>query len=246
MNIQLMSTVLSSTVLQGNQEVESILEDYRSIPVSLSSGRLRLAALKRYPALREMAIDNPVDDQALITSHGILKRSNYTQEVWQSIEVFLKKLQQLFPSNKYVLSHRVLDSKQVEVKLKKNGLRAHFDTVGFKLVSCVPFGLLQAIELFEQSDALILFRFNTFPFSKKEYRLRIGPNSSSSYRAMHYYVSLGSVIAEVQIRSPGIDVWSQIHHSTLYKPTGPISKANRNGILALGEIANVVDFTKLF
>jgi hypothetical protein len=201
--------------------------------------------LERHVLLQETILDKPVDSNQLLTTHKLCERSEYSKEVWESIKSFQRKLQKLFPGNLYGMSHRVNSPKDFVVKQQANGSRAYFDTVGFRLVSKNPLGLIQAAECLHQSSLQVLFRFNTYPFSKTDYLQRVGVNSSTSYRAIHYYISLGTVIAEVQIHTASIEVWSQIHHRTLYKPTKRITTTDHKGITALGEIANIVDLTGL-
>jgi hypothetical protein len=245
MNTDLVSAVLSSKPLQTNAQVQSVLEAYLSLKTNRSVEELRLASLERHALLRATPADQPLDPAAVLANHAVRERSQYTQAVWESIALFEAKLHRMFPMDEYTFSHRVATAEQVALKQQTNGLRVHFDTVGFKIVAHAPLGLIQAVERFEQAGLSMLFRFNTYPFSIKDYRERIGPNSSYSYRAIHYYVSLGLVFAEIQIKTPRVDMWSEIHHCTLYKPTKPITTVDCDAILALGEIANVVDFTGL-
>jgi hypothetical protein len=206
---------------------------------------LRAAVVKRHPLLQESEIDRPIDNDALLSSLAVSKRSAYTDATWQSITSFYKQLRELFSGDLYELSHRVTNETDFAIKLRSNGSRAYFDTVGFKVVVNKSADIISAIEQLEQLSQRVLFRFNTYPFSKTEYLERIGPNSSTSYRAIHYYVLIDSVIAEIQLHTPNVNMWSKIHHRTLYKPAQTIDKADREGILALGEIANIVDLTGL-
>jgi hypothetical protein len=245
METKLVQAVGASTYLQTNNVVQSILSAYVDLVTEQTFNELRSAALRRHVLLQSSAFDQPVDSEELLITHSVCVRSHYNLQVWERIKNFHVKLCEMFPADQYTLSHRVSEIDHVTQKEQRNGLRAHFDTVGFRLVAHTPLGLITAIERIEQSALTILFRFNTYPFSDEEYRQRIGLNSSPCYRAVHYYVLLGSVIAEIQLRTASVDVWSEIHHHTLYKPTRSISVTDTEGIEALGQIANTVDLAGL-
>ena len=131
------------------------------------------------------------------------------------------------------------------MKYTQNGIRALFDIVGLQVVPHDSRDLIAAIHTLDTGTYEKLFVFNTFPFSERDFATKVGPDSSPYYRALHTYIDIGAVCAEVQFRTPVIDQWSRLHHATIYKPKIAITNCEHKLIQQLGKCANWTDFTQL-
>ena len=245
MNDELIQTVLGSTVLRNDPTVRCLLQSYNDGHFKLSSEAMRQVVLDRHDVLQPSELDGPVDYDALQVKLRLTGRPEYTLATWSSITAFARKMKRLFPDYRYALEYRIADSEEFAIKLQTNGSRAYFDTIGFRVIPKHSLDFIKAILLIERNLGKVLFRINTYQFCKQDYQRLIGPNSSTSYRAVHYYVWFGTEIVEIQLRTPHNNIWSNLHHVMMYKPNRTYTADDCAGILALGEIANIIDYAEL-
>lgn len=152
-----------------------------------------------------------------------------------------KKILLLFPPERFTHAFRVKDVVLTDALVGAAFPRWVTDVVGARVVPRDIRAFPDAIHLFEQTFADdILFKVNTFPMTDDAMLRDIGP-FSIPYRAVHYYLPLGLHCFEIQLRSPAIDVWSAIHHDTMYKPRVPLSASSRDALMRFGEECCVVD-----
>lgn len=160
---------------------------------------------------------------------------------YTDIDRLYKKILLLFPHEQFVHAFRVKDVVLTDTLVGAAFPRWVTDVVGARVVPRDVRAFPSMIRAFEDAFADdILFKLNTFPFADDVMLCEIGP-FSIPYRAVHYYLPLGSYCFEVQFRSPAIDVWSAIHHDTMYKPRVPLSTASRDALMRFGEECCVVD-----
>lgn len=157
------------------------------------------------------------------------------------IDIFYGRLLTLFPRESFAHAFRVKDVVRANTLVAAAFPRWVTDVVGARVVPKNIQDFPTMIRDFERKFAdEILFKINTFPMSDAEMIRDIGP-FSVPYRAIHYYLPLGRYCLEVQFRSPAIDVWSAIHHDTMYKPRVPLSLDSRDALMRFGEECCVVD-----
>lgn len=89
----------------------------------------------------------------------------------------------------------------------------------------------------------IKFKLNYFSKTTKE-KTRIR-KSSGYYYAINYYFAINPFFMEVQIRTPSIDLWSDLTHDNLYKQKIKISSATKRYLVSFGRICNIVDFFEI-
>lgn len=187
-----------------------------------------------------------VNLESLVHSGKLIHRSLFNDSDWVKISNAYKMLTELFPETDYNIFHRVCTGEQVKLKESLNGIRAWFDTVGFQVVPKNASLILEAIKkMSAQNYCKTLCIFNTFPFSVEDFKTYISPTSSPYYRAIHYYIDIGNVCAEIQLRTPSIDQWSRIHHATMYKPRITTTEKEKSLVMEYGQIANWIDFYSL-
>lgn len=160
---------------------------------------------------------------------------------YADIDRLYKKILLLFPREQFVHAFRVKDVVLAGTLADAAFPRWVTDVVGARVVPRDVRAFPSMIRAFEDAFADdILFKLNTFPLADDVMLCEIGL-FSIPYRAVHYYLPLGSYCFEVQFRSPAIDVWSAIHHDTMYKPRVPLSTASRDALMRFGEECCVVD-----
>jgi tRNA(adenine34) deaminase len=195
---------------------------------------------------------------------GAVRLSDYTQFVTntkkanslvhinnpQTMQKEAKKLKnellELFPIDKYTHSSRISTTKQIAEKLQQNGPRGKLDSIGHRIVPKDSSLLSDAIKKFENNfSSRINYKLNILALNDDEFYSILSKSSSLNYRAIHYYITVGDCIAEVQFRTASTDAWASIHHETLYKPKREISVAENRAIENFGVIANIVDYNKI-
>ncbi len=160
---------------------------------------------------------------------------------YMKMNAFYAHLIALFPRESFAHAFRVKDVVRANTLVDAAFPRWATDVVGARVVPKNIQDFPKAIQDFEREFAdEILFKTNTFPMNDEDMIRDIGP-FSVPYRAVHYYLPLGKYCFEVQFRSPAIDVWSAIHHDTMYKPRVPLSSASRDALMQFGEECCVVD-----
>lgn len=206
--------------------------------------QLRHQCLESFPELGCSKAADASDLSTLVLQ--LLPRENFTAEVWESIAQFAQWCTSRFPSECFIVRQRVSTAEKVNRKIQQNGLRAWFDMVGFQIVPRSMTQFLKIIRvLHNEAQWDRVFVFNTFPFSQADFIRLVGRNSSSYYRAIHYYFNLGRVCVEVQVRMPLTDQWSMLHHATCYKPIQQVTAEEERAVSAFGHTANWVDFYQL-
>lgn len=160
---------------------------------------------------------------------------------YDEIDGFYERLLTLFPRESFAHAFRVKDVVRANTLVAAAFPRWATDVVGARVVPKRIQDFPKMIQDFERVFAdEILFTINTFPMTDEEMIRDIG-QFSVPYRAIHYYFPLGRYCFEVQFRSPAIDVWSAIHHDTMYKPRVPLSAASCDALMHFGEECCVVD-----
>lgn len=204
---------------------------------------LRELVLARHGQLNSSHV---VDMEDLFHKKHFINRRYFAEEAWDLIRRTKDTLEQLFPYGKYSIAHRVCSLEQAVCKEDKNGVRAQFDTIGFQVVPHHAFDMVLALgRMSAEKGWKTISIFNSFPFRDEEFDKQVGPNSSSYYRAVHYYIDVGELCVEVQFRTPVIDQWSKLHHATLYKPQISATQVEKEAVMEFGFIANWADLSVL-
>lgn len=207
---------------------------------------LRKSSIERFPILQNNHYSKDLDFEAFLTKNSLIKRPDYDENIMSSIKNVKTSLENKFPSSKYRLEHRVSTVERVLEKEKINHARVHMDTVGFRVV---PFNASDVIKVAEwlekQQKWNVLLKLNTIASDPQDFKNILEPHSSPFYRAIHYYIDIGHVCAEIQIHTPAISQWSKLHHRTHYKPQVQTTDHEKELIMEFGKIANWVDFKAL-
>lgn len=160
-------------------------------------------------------------------------------------KTFIRELKTIFPPSKYHHSFRIKDSTAILDNIEKNKKIVLTDIIGIRIV---PKHYLNITEILTKIECdlndRIIFKLNTTASGDAK-MMKKNRKHSKYYHAVHYYISIGGNIAEIQIRTPGIDQWSKIHHSTMYKEIIKVDKMTIKYIKQFGRIANIVDYYKI-
>lgn len=157
-----------------------------------------------------------------------------------------QSLEKIFPATLYTCSWRIKDQVTLEQNIRKYGVqRALIDVVGVRIVPRRAEFLPSMINQFEKAytDPAIA-KLNTLAYGDEEIT-RVISLHSLYYRAIHYYLPLGPIFVEIQMRTPAIDQWSILHHFTIYKPKIQLTEAEKAYVIEFGKICNIVDFVQL-
>lgn len=172
-----------------------------------------------------------------------LKMGGDLNEVSRDIE---QKLKFEFNTDFYIHSHRTLNKKKILEKTTQNGFRGLTDCIGHRIVPKNSYFFPQLISRFEKifKDSII-YKFNSFILTDTEFYKILDKNSSVNYKAIHYYININNYIVEVQLRMSAIDIWSKIHHATLYKNTIRVNLEQKKAIDYFGNISNIIDYNSI-
>lgn len=237
----------------------SVLNRYKKIPEEFRDILgLRDELEKKYPALfkrklltgekQELPLNQinlAFEEQA--DSFAVFKKIKKSLEVHEDFIKRIKTRIKFFSlDSDCYFSFRIKDFESFSENFSKISLsRSLIDIVGMRLVLKKTKMLLKIISEFERefSDE-ITFKLNIIAFNDDEITRKIGQNSIY-YRAVHYYLSVAGFFIEVQIRTPFIDQWSNMHHDTVYKPKISVTEKEKKQIMEFGKISNVVDYFEL-
>ncbi len=243
------------------KEIERIFEFYQNIPADwrdISKLREKLKEKKPYLFERDMVFADGIrvtekeqteNKRKFFAKEGgnegkipIFKIIASLEKKRGDIAEIDQKLKSIFGIKEFEHSFRIKDLEKFG-----NGENCGLaDIVGFRIVPKQSSRMAETISKFEKEfKNEIIFKLNTFPFNKKEIADIVGRNSSTYYRAIHYYLALGCLSVEIQIRTKGIDLWSKLHHDTIYKPEISVSRIDKNNIIRFGAIANITDYFEI-
>lgn len=228
------------------QNFQKIIDLYDKHSTHETIDSLRELAIQRFPVLRDNQYNKNLDFEALLSKYNLAKRENYNERIMENIKIAKKTIESAFPSSEYSIEHRVNTKERVAEKEKTNYARVHMDTIGFRIIPNKAVDIIKVINWIEnQKQWKFLLKLNTIALNKQEFETIFEPNSSLFYRAIHYYIDIGGVCAEIQIHTPAINKWSDLHHSTHYKPMIQTTDFEKELIMQFGEMANWVDFKAL-
>jgi len=96
----------------------------------------------------------------------------------------------------------------------------------------------QLEQVLKQHDG---FKLNILAYSRQRASDRISP-SSVHYKAIHYYSPTTHYNSEIQLRGVYTDIWADLNHMLVYKPTIEADPRVVQLLSGFGEMSNVVDF----
>lgn len=230
-----------------DQEIfQGIINSYENRLTHETVDKLRKLAINRFPTLRENQYNKDINFEDFISKHNLIKREEYNEDIMEKIKVTKDTIESTFPSPQYFTEYRINTKERVAEKEKTNCARVHMDTIGFRIAPNKAIDIIEVINWIEnQQKWKILLKLNTIALSRQEFKKLFEPNSSSLYQAIHYYIDIGGACAEVQLRTPAIHQWSNLHHMTHYKPIIQTTNFEKKLVMQFGEMANWVDFKAL-
>ncbi len=171
---------------------------------------------------------------------------NSLEQSKELIDGIRKRIELISSHNNSKFSFRIKSFKSFSENFSNiSPKRSLIDVIGIRIVPTESQTLKEIMLEFEKAFAdEVAFKLNTIAFSNQEIVNKIGEDSIY-YRALHYYIPVDNFFIEVQIRTPSVDQWSNIHHDTVYKPKIPISESEKRQIMEFGMISNIVDYFDL-
>lgn len=156
------------------------------------------------------------------------------------------RVHRAFPHDEFTHTFRIKDPESLARNIQAHGLRrGTLDRVGFRIVPKHAESFPRMVQTFEDAfQDVHMQKLNTFAYGDDEIVARISPHSYY-YRAVHYYIPTDAYSIEVQLRTPAIDVWSALHHLTVYKPRVEVTDAERAIIEDFGRVSNLVDYAEM-
>lgn len=163
----------------------------------------------------------------------------------QEVKKYFLSQQARFPKKLIACRTRVNNAFAAREKMRENGIRARFDIAGMQIVPLDTAKYVSTVLGVAADEYETLYALNTFMYSDDDFRKKIGKDSVPFYRAIHLYKNVAGVFVEIQVRPKYTDLWSMVHHATMYKPIIKTTRKERRAVLWLGMVANVLDFTDL-
>ncbi len=256
-NILATITRLNSTGVSP-LEIEAIFAAYEKIPEHLRNHENLLETVRsRYPHMfttdihgsEAINLEEQMRRKHVVLgdeSHSLEKLSGLLKDVGghQDFITIRSKLQSAFPDAEFHYSERV---KKPETFIENSSLNknwARVDAIGMRIVPKNSQGFPALIQRFESLFGHhMAFKLNLFLKENKE-STRIH-KSNPHYFALHYHIAFPPFFIEIQMRTPAIDIWSIVTHSTLYKKKVKITAEEEAALMEFGRIADCVDFYNL-
>ena len=249
----------STTMKDVDQRsVERLFGAYRKIPKELRNRQKLFQVLeKENPHIFSTTIAAPksinLDEQNMNKRKILDEGKGDWQWLRKMIPVSLKNgligeitynTRQLFPTKDYKHSSRIKDLKGLRENVEINNDWGRTDLFGLRIVPKRACFFPDMVGKFEKEFGNdIVFKLNFFSNrEKKVTRIRKIPDY---YCAINYYFPIRPFFMEVQVRTPGIDLWSCLAHDTIYKNKIKVSPLMKRHIIRFGEMCNIEDFFEI-
>lgn len=227
--------------------IDAITKAYTSISGSNTDLLVAQQHLKeKEPGLffrgREIPQEITIPEEKIPSLSQVLKEEKEEKDFIQDL---IDRIRTCFPEATHTVTAREKEVTSLTKNINNKSKSWFNDVYGIRIVPKKASDISSTLQYLEAClTNYTYYTLNTFAYTDELIKLRL-PGTSIYYKAFHFYIPIKSFFLEIQVRTPTINIWSQLHHELVYKPIFSPSRQTTDYLDILGEMSNVTDYLNI-